>query len=132
MKYLFIVFLPSMLLQGCSKYDSCSDGSETVQKALKINQEDLHSILEDSKLLLGSGTDIDFNLNDLPQSIKRLEPLRVVDQAGMLWIYLDACSLDSKVIMIVQVGVPSGEKIVLQYSDPLSEQYGSVLLWGGA
>ncbi|BCE01998.1 hypothetical protein [Marinicellulosiphila megalodicopiae] len=120
-----ILLITLLILSSC---DNCDENSKSVFKAQNLNEEELVELIEDGKsLFYRNESSSIFNIEDMPNSIKSLQPTTITSHGGKkLWLYLEACSLDSKVILFIDT---LNNEISIQWGDPVSNNSGTKVLW---
>ncbi|QYJ89783.1 hypothetical protein [Shewanella halotolerans] len=95
---------------------------EALTKARSITRAEWEEIYLEAVKLHSDKSRRHYNLETLPESIARLEPISVTSHATSLWIYLATCSIDSKVIVFVETSEERTPKIYIGWGDPPQSQ----------
>jgi hypothetical protein len=95
---------------------------EALDKAELITNEEWSIIYNEAVVLLGDGLESRYELTSLPENIASLEPVGVTSHGSSLWVYLAACGLDSKVIVMVKTSENFDQGIHIQWGDPVESR----------
>lgn len=91
---------------------------EALVKARSVSDAEWAQIYDEAIELLKDESRHRYNLDSLPESIAKLEPVSVTSHGSSLWLYLATCGLDSKVIVFIRDSETFGQEIVLGWGDP--------------
>ncbi len=124
-----LLLVPLFLFYSCySEIGNCNEDSPAVIKAKNLSITELKGLLKEVDILLTKFTSLTLpQINELPDGIKSLSPQHVTSHGGKrLWIYLNACTPDSKVILHVDA---ERNDVTVQWGDWGSPKSGSLKLW---
>lgn len=98
---------------------------EALARAKAVPMEHWLGIYSEAEAMLGDSFQHYYELESLPSNIANLKPVNVVSHGQSVWVYLAACGLDDKVIVVINTSEKRGQKIHVQWGDPVQ----SLDLW---
>ncbi|WP_299948424.1 hypothetical protein [uncultured Microbulbifer sp.] len=103
-------------LVGCGGVE-CTEESERVDVAKKLSHQQLGSLYTEAVKLISQGGMPLLTGEDIPKEFDLVSPKAVMVKSKSVWLYLESCSFDNKVVVFITQKSPSQGNIFLRWGE---------------